>query len=219
MTTLRTRAVLVLVLVLGSSSSRSAHADPSDRTLVYVGLALAPPTYLAGVSWHEGSHALAAELVGADVDELHVFPPGFDPHIHKFRFGWTYVHGLRTRGQRVFFYVAPKITDLVLLGGFAALLYTGAWPGNRYAELALTVGATGAWVDFAKDVVLLSPTNDVSLALANACLGGWRQLPVRLLYAAADVGLAFVVWHGYERTFDRAPTSTAMMLPILSARF
>ena len=38
---------------------------------------------------------------------------------------------------------------------------TGAWPHNRYGQLTLTVLATGFWVDFSKDVVLFSATNDV----------------------------------------------------------
>ena len=207
--------VLVLVLL----PLRVAHADPSNETLVYVGLAMAPPTYVAGVTLHEGSHALAAKLVGADVDELHLFPPGIDPHTRTFRFGWTYVHGLQSRGDRVFFYVAPKLTDLTLLGGFAALVLTDAWPHNRYGQLALTVGATGLWVDFAKDVVLFSPVNDVSLAMKNACITGWRQVPVRILYAAADVALAFLVARGYERTFDRPSSTGTMTLPVFSANF
>jgi len=214
----RGRALIGLVLALGLAPKR-AHAEPSNSTLVYVGLAMAPVDYLAGVSIHEGSHAIAAKIVGADVDELHLFPPGIDPQVKKFRFGWTYVHGLHTRGERVFFYVAPKITDLMLLGGFAALVLTDAWPSNRYGELALTVGATGLWVDFAKDVVLFSPYNDVSLAMQNACLTGWRQIPVRLLYAAADVGLALLVYRGYERTFTRTPTTGTMMVPVFTTSF
>jgi hypothetical protein len=137
------RALVILALLAGSAS-----AEPDNETLVYVGLAMAPPTYVAGVSLHEGSHALAAKLVGADVEELHLFPPGIDPHTNTFRFGWTYVRGLSSRRERAFFYVAPKITDAALLGGFAALVFTGAWPHNRYGQLALTVGATGLWVDF-----------------------------------------------------------------------
>jgi hypothetical protein len=208
------RACVVLLAL-----AKTAHADPSNDTLVYVGLAMAPPTYVVGVSLHEGSHALAAKLVGADVDELHLFPPGTDPHTHTFRFGWTYVHGLSSRADRVFFYVAPKVTDLALLGGFAALVLTDAWPRNRYGQLALTVGATGLWVDFAKDVVLFSPYNDVSLAMKNACITGWRQVPVRFLYAAADVALAFLVARGYERTFERSSTTGTMTMPIFSANF
>jgi len=211
------RIVLVLVLVL--VLDRRAHADPSNTTLVYVGLGMAPVDYLAGVSLHEGSHGLAAWLVGADVEELHVFPPGIDPHSQRFRFGWTYVRGLRDDGDKVFFYLAPKISDLALLGGFAALVYTGAWPSDRYGQLALTVVGTGLWVDFAKDVVPLGRGDDVSIALQVAGISGWREVSVRLLYAAADVGLAFVVAHGYDRTFDHAPTSTALTLPLFTTRF
>ncbi|HTR50015.1 MAG TPA: hypothetical protein VMJ10_04855 [Kofleriaceae bacterium] len=213
------RALIGLALALGLALGKTAHADPSNTTLVYVGLGMAPVDYLAGVSLHEGSHGLAAWLVGADVEDVHVFPPGIDPHVHRFRFGWTYVRGLHGDGDKTFFYLAPKISDLALLGGFAALVYTSAWPSNRYGQLALTVVGTGLWVDFAKDVVPLGRGDDVSIALQVAGISGWHELGVRLLYAAADVGLAFVVAHGYERTFDRAPTSTALTLPLFAKQF
>lgn len=207
-------------LVLCVLAARAASADPSERTRLLVGAAMAPPTYVIGVSLHEGSHALAAELVGADVDELHLFPPGTDPHTHTFRFGWTYVHGLRSRGDKVLFYIAPKLTDVALLGGFAGLVFTGAWPRNRYGQLALTVGATGLWVDFAKDVVLRSPNNDVTKVLDLWCMYGWREVAARLVYAGLDVGLALVVTHGYVRTFsDPAPATTALVLPIVTTSF
>jgi hypothetical protein len=209
------RALLILALL-----ARSAAAEPDNETLVYVGLAMAPPTYLAGVSLHEGSHALAAKLVGADVEELHLFPPGIDPHTKTFRFGWTYVRGLSSRRERAFFYVAPKITDAALLGGFAALVFTGAWPHNRYGQLALTVGATGLWVDFSKDVVLFSPQNDIVHFFDQLCLTGWRQWPARLVYAGVAGGLAYVVVRGYQKTFDEpSPTATPLVLPILSTAF
>jgi len=115
------RAGLIAAVV---AAAATAHADPDNSTLFWVGVAMAPPTYVAGVSLHEGSHALAAKLVGANVEELHLFPPGIDPHTDSFRFGWTYVTGLSTRNERVFFYIAPKITDTVLLSGFAALILT-----------------------------------------------------------------------------------------------
>ena len=62
------------------------------------------------------------------------------------------------RRPGIAFYIAPKITDALLLGGFAALVLTVAWPNNRYAQLALTVFATGLWIDFSKDVLLFSRT-------------------------------------------------------------
>jgi hypothetical protein len=214
----RTAALAAVALAAATAPAR---AEPSDRALVLTGIALAPPTYLVGVSLHEGSHALAAVLVGATVDQLHLFPPGRDPSTGTFRFGWTYVRGLRSRGDKIAFYLAPKVTDAALLGGFAALVFTGAWPHNRYGQLALTVFATGLWVDFAKDVVLFSPTNDVVKVFDLWCMTGWRQLPARLVYAGLAVGLGLVVAHGYQRTFDRSTTTPppAMLLPIAATRF
>jgi hypothetical protein len=207
-------AVVVLV------AARPALAEPSNQALVLTGLALAPPTYLVGVTLHESSHALAAVMVGATVDQLHVFPPGRDPSTGTFRFGWTYVRGLRSTGDKVAFYLAPKLTDAVLLGGFAALAFTGAWPQNRYGQLALTVFATGLWVDFSKDVVLFAPTNDVVKVFDLWCMTGWRQLPARLVYTGLVVGLGFVVAHGYERTFDRSTMAGATVaMPLFVTTF
>jgi hypothetical protein len=42
---------------------------------------------------------------------------------------------------------------------------------------------------------------------------------VRLLYAAADVGLALLVARGYERTFDRSTATGTMTLPVFSFAF
>jgi hypothetical protein len=208
------RAVIVLVLVAGLG--RSAGAEPDNQDLVLAGLAMTPPTYLIGVTLHEGSHALAAELVGGDVTEVRLFPPGVDPKAKKFRFGWVYAQGLRTKGERIFFYLAPKITDSLLLGGFAALVLTNTWPDNRYAQLALTVGATGLWVDFSKDVVLFSRHNDVVKAFRLWCMTGIKQVPARLVYAALVAGSGYVVARGYQKTFGEQAT---MSVPLLSARF
>ncbi len=206
------RALIVLLLV-----ARTAAAEPDNKDLVLVGLAMAPPTYLIGVTLHEGSHALAATLVGADVTEVRLFPPGRDPKAGKFRFGWTYVQGLRTRNEKIFFYLAPKITDALLLGGFAALVLTDTFPDNRYGRLALTVGATGLWVDFSKDVILFSPHNDVVKAFKLWCMTGIKQLPARLVYAGLVVASGYVVARGYEKTFgDR---STTVSVPLLTAVF
>jgi hypothetical protein len=210
-----------LVIALVALAARSAAADPSDTRLVVTGLLLAPPTYVLGVTTHEGSHALAAKLVGADVEELHLFPPGIDPHTHTFRFGWTYVTGLTTKADKILFYIAPKITDLALLGGFAAFAFTDAWPRNRYGGLVLTVLATGWWVDFSKDVVLFSPTNDVVKVLNLWCLTGWRGFAARLVYAGIVAGTGVVVAHGYVRLFDHSSTDVppGIVLPVLTTAF
>ena len=204
------KALVVLMML-----AQTVRADPSDRELVLAGLAMAPPTYLIGVTLHESMHALAAELDGGTVDELHLFPPGIDPHTRTFRFGWTYVRGLQSRADKIFFYIAPKLLDAAMIGAFGALALTDSLPRNRYGALALTVLATGFWVDFSKDVFLVSKTNDVVKIFDLWCLHGWRQIPARVIYAALDVGLGYLVARGYERVFDR-PTVT---VPLLSTAF
>lgn len=103
-------------------------------------------------------------------------------------------------------------------------MLTGAWPDNRYGQLALTVLATGFWIDFSKDVVLFAHTNDVVKVLDLWSLTGWRQLPARLVYAGAALGLGLLVARGYQRTFDRTePASgtavTQLILPMMTTTF
>jgi hypothetical protein len=201
------RALIILLLLTGV-----AHAEPSNERLFYTGLALAPPDYLLGVALHEGSHALAAELLGADVLEVHLFPPGRDPKVNKFRFGWTYVRGLKTRGQRIAFYLAPKVTD--------ALLFTAAVlpsPNNRYGQLALTVFATGLWIDFSKDVFLFSDTNDVTRAFHQWCMYGWKQIAPRALYAGLIGVSGYFLYRTYQKTFT--DETSAVSIPIVALRF
>jgi Peptidase M50B-like len=209
----------VSLAILAILFATRAFAEPSDKTLVYTGLALTPPTYLVGVALHEGSHAVAAKLVGARVLDVHLFPPGIDPKVNKFRFGWTYVRGLKTKGDRIFFYVAPKLTDVALLGGFAALVLTDAWPENRYGQLALTVFATGLWVDFSKDVLSFSKHNDIVKVFDLWCMRGWKQVAPRLVYAGASVGLGVLVAHGYRRTFTDDDSTAMRIVPVLTGRF
>lgn len=209
------RPLVVVALLL---LARPVAAEPSDTRLVLTGLAMAPPTYLVGVTLHEGSHAIAAKLVGAEVLDVHLFPPGRDPRSKAWRFGWTYVRGIQTKNQRIFFLAAPKITDTILLGGFAALVFTDAWPSNAYGRLALTVFATGLWIDFAKDLIAFRKSNDVVRVLDAWCLRGWRQIPARLVYAAAAAGLGYVVARGYRRTFGEGDDPAAVM-PLASVTF
>lgn len=213
--------VIAAVLVV-TAAAPTARADPDNDDLIYAGLAMTPPTYFIGVITHEGTHALAAKLVGADVTSI-TFLPGRDPDTGAFHFGLTKVTGLRTKGDKVFFYIAPKITDTLLLGGFAALILTDTWPKNRYGQLALTVLATGFWVDFSKDVLAFRKSNDIVKVFDLWCIHGWkRQLGVRLLYAGAIAGLGYFVYRGYDKTFtapEPDPTPRATMFPLLTTSF
>jgi hypothetical protein len=207
---------LAFVAVLACVPSRAA-AEPSDADVIAVGAGLAIPDYFLGVTLHESTHALAAKIVGADVDELHVFPPGRDPHSGAFRFGWTYVHGLHGHNARAFFYLAPKLMNSILLGGVAALAYTSAWPSDRYAEVALTVVGTGLWIDFSKDVIPWSQQSDIAQTLNVWCMHGWREVAARLVYAGIAAGWAVVVVHEYQRTFTTPATATSPAASPLAA--
>lgn len=213
------RALALCAALCGVAAS--ARAEPTDRDLVWVGVGLALPTYALGVTLHEGSHAVAAKLVGAEVLSMSVLP-GRDARTGAFHFGLTRVRGLGSRGNKLFFYLAPKLTNTALLAGYGGLVMTDAWPENRYGQLALTVLATGLWVDFAKDVLSFSPHNDIVKSMQ---LGGldseWSRLPVRLGYATVAVTWAYFVVRGYQRTFDAPAAATAAprMLPVWSAQF
>jgi hypothetical protein len=223
---IRTALAVGLIVGLVAAPAGQAAAEPSNTDLVLVGLALAPPTYLVGVTLHEGSHALAAKLAGGEVVSVRLFPPGVDPLANKFRFGWVYARGLRTTRSRLFFYLAPKITNTLLLGGYTALVLSDSLPDHRYAQLALAVGATGMWIDFAKDLLAFSPHNDVVKAFRLWCMTGWRQVPARLVYAGLSAGFGYVVARGLYQTFDRSPddpaaaaTRTPVVVPLLSSAF
>jgi hypothetical protein len=185
---------------------------------VGVGLALAIPDYLLGVAIHEGSHAIAAELVGGDVVDVHLWP-GRNPYNGAFQLGWTRVRGVSGRGQKLFFWLAPRITDLALLGGYAALRALEA-PDNDWAQLALQVFATGLVVDFAKDVFLWNPHNDV--IRSYAALGfdrEWKRFPLRILHAAASAGLGYMVWLGWRDLFAENNGGAEMSAPLVTGSF
>lgn len=211
------RAAFLTLLLL----CRVAYAEPSNERLVLTGLAMAPPTYLLGVALHEGSHAVAATLVGGKVTKIHLFPPGIDPKANKFRFGWVYATGIQGRGNKIFFYLAPKITDAIFLSTYAALYLTDVLPDNKYGQLALVVGATGFWVDFAKDVLLFSRHNDVVKAFNLWCMRGWKQIAPRVVYAGLNVAFGYAIAKGYQKLFTKAEADTSSMLtlPLVSTSF
>jgi hypothetical protein len=208
-----TAAVLVAV-------ASPAEARPSDGELVAAGAALAIPTYFLGVAVHEGAHAVAAELVGADTIELHLLP-GRNPHNGAFQFGWTRVRGLQSRGERIFFLSAPKIVDAVLLGGYAAAWATDSLPDNSWGHLVVQVLATGFWVDFAKDVLVFGRHNDVVRVFNHLGLDNeWKRLPVRVIYAAASGAIAYAIWAGWVDLFERNDAEPAAAIaPLWSGAF
>ncbi|HUQ06691.1 MAG TPA: hypothetical protein VM261_29515 [Kofleriaceae bacterium] len=217
-------AIAVAAALLVAAPARARADEPSDRRIFGVGVALALPTWFFGTVTHEGSHALAAELVGGDTIQFRPWP-GRAPITGAFQLGLTRVRGIHGDGERVFFFMAPKLTDVVLLGGYVALYETSAYPDGAYGQLVLTVLATGWWIDFAKDTLAFSPHNDLVKTMSILGLRTeWQRLPVRVGFAAASVGLGYLVWRGHDRLFavNDAPgtaRSAPLVLPVLTRVF
>src|SRR5262245_47050215 len=105
---------------------------------------MALPAYVIGVAMHEGSHAVAAKLAGAEILEVSLLPSVRDGH---FYFGYTRWRGQLSVPAKAWTLIAPKITNATIMTGYAFLVGFDALPGNDYGSLALTVFATAAWVD------------------------------------------------------------------------
>ena len=211
------RIAVALAVALAAGAPRPALADrPSDGRLVAAGLGIAVPTYVLGTVAHEGSHALAARLLGLEVMSFRLYP-GIHPRNGNFYFAWVDVRGDRTRAQRTTFLVAPKITDAVLLAGYAALVYTDTVPDNRYGRLALAVVATGFWIDLSRDAISWWSHNDtVRIYSAYGLRSEWHRLPFRLVHAGLAVAAALPIARGYRGVFADEPVA---MVPLMSGVF
>lgn len=210
-------ALLVLALAMAWVPAGAARADerPPTSHLVWAGLGMAVPTYVLGVAVHEGSHALAARAVGAEVTEVHLLPGVYHGH---FFFGYVQTLGLASRADRVFFLIAPKLVDMAMLGGYAAMELTDSAPGNHYLHLATTVLATGFWVDFSKDIPAFWGHSDV-VKLYNlwGAKSEWQRLPLRLVHAGLSAAAAYAIARGYQHVFEKDGKdggATAVVVPL-----
>jgi hypothetical protein len=212
-------AIACAVLAVSAAAPEARAEAPDDGDLVLAGLAMAPAVYFMGVVSHEGSHALAGLINGARVTRFKILPGRFGPK-KRFYFGYTRVAGYMTTGERIFFWLAPRITDAIMLGGYSALVLTGTVPENRYGRLALAVVATGFWVDFSKDIVAFWPGND--LVKSYNAMGLDREierLPLRVGHAALAVAGAYVLSRGYRGAFEDDAAATPLILPMWSGGF
>lgn len=145
---------------------------------------------------HEGSHALALIASGAEVKSVSIIP-GFENGVLYFGLTRYVPNTPFTGGQTAFIALAPKLTDTVVLSLYGALLFTGVtadW--SLAARIAVWTFAVASWVDFSKDLVRDSPTNDVSIAFRT-----WgfhaieQQLVPRAVYGVAVGALLVpIVW-------------------------
>jgi hypothetical protein len=214
----RSAVALAVWAALAGGSARVEAADrPGTATLVAAGSAMAVPTYFLFVALHESTHALAARAFGCQITAVRLLPSVRAGH---FYFGYTDWRGPMTPGQLSLTLLAPKATDAVVLIAYSVLVAADGLPSNAYGSLALTVLGTGAWVDFAKDVIAFGSTNDIIRLHALAGRTSERQRwPWRVLHAALAAAAAVPLYQGYRHTFRRGPTSPALVMPLMVARF
>ncbi len=213
---------LIVLAAFAWCGPKNATADerPSDRNLVLAGMAMAVPTYFLELSVHEGSHALMAKALGADLVAFSLVP-GFHPKTGTFYLGYTTVRGLRTDRQRALFLMAPKASNSIMLGGFALMHATDALPSNDYGRTAVLVLATGFWVDFSRDILAFSKHNDtVKIYNMLGMDSALKSIPGRLVHVGLSVAMGYSIYRGYEELFDdAAPSSQPLLLPMLDGRF
>jgi hypothetical protein len=213
--------ILFAMLVWWCVSPALADERPETSHLVWAGAGMALPTYVVALVAHEGSHALTAELVGADVTEVRLLP-GVHPRDGKFYFGYVGVRGLRGRADRVWFFLAPKLVDLAVLGAYGAAVLTDHTPDDHYGRLALAVLATGFWVDFSKDIPAFWRHSDiVKLYDSLGATTELRRLPLRVLHAGLSAAAAYTIVRGYRDVFgeDGTDTGAALVLPLALGKF
>ncbi len=212
-------AVVALGVMVGQGQ---ASADkPSDRKLVLSGMAMGVPTYLLGLSLHEGSHALMAKYLGADLVDFSLVP-GYHPGNGAFYLGYTTVRGLKNNTQRAWFLMAPKITNSILLGGFAILHGTDSLPSNHYGQTAVLVLATGFWVDFSRDILAFSKFNDtVKIYDMLGMDTQLKRIPGRLVHLSLSALMGYSIYRGYQELFEDEPGAapSSFLLPMYQSSF
>ncbi len=214
-------ALLVAVVVFAVWPGQARAERPSDTSLVLAGMGMGVPSYFAWVIIHESSHAVAAKAFGAKITAFQILP-GRHPTNKRFYFGYVQWRGRMTLFEKIVTGLAPKLPNLIYLATYAALLGVDAMPSNRYAQLGLTVFATGAILDFSKDLVAFWTPADVNIALRRAGLRSfWRQLPWRIIHLGIAAGASYAVFKGYQRVFaDDQPSATPRaVVPLLNGRF
>ncbi len=209
--------LIALLLVIAPRPAAADSPRPSTQRLVLTGGLMAVPVYVLGVFWHEGAHAAAGVAFGAEVVAFKLYPHR-DPASGAFFFGRTVLRGELSADQLAIFYLAPRFVDLALLSGYAGLLATDSLPSNHYGQLALAVLATGAWIDFSKDVYRWQPANDLNrFHSVQGRKSEWQRLPWRLLHAGLIAATGYALYRGYDQLF--ATDEPAMILPLASGAF
>jgi hypothetical protein len=216
------RALLAGCLCILAAAGQNAAADsgPSNRTLVELGLGFGLIDYVLGSTLHEESHVMAAHLVGADAD-ISLLPSFtssgtfYFAHFSDLRKNGcapAYLAGQAPAGcqfsdnEYALIYIAPKMTDVVVFVGAMTAFERGWFADNKYLELANDVAATGALVDFGKDVFATDPERDLPRFYKYIHADSIREtVPLRVLHGTLTAAGAIELGRMYYHLFKDRP--------------
>lgn len=194
-----------------TAEAEEAPRMPSRRALLIGGGAMLGAEYFAGMLQHEASHWVAARLAGIEGVRLRLFPKIVEGHL-LFASTWFEDPSWReklSRREHALFLLAPKLPNVLVLGGYALLLETHRLPRNPWARLALTVYAAGNWIDFSKELFYSTRLNDLSklYALYGLEEKGARHV-LRLGHLLLAAGAGYEVGKGLYQLFRAGGNSS-----------
>lgn len=183
--------------------------DGRDRAVLLLAHGLGSAlSFPAWTTVHEGSHALWMESLGGDVTGFQPYPQR-DEEDGYFYFGrteWRWANFERTPANLTLVNLAPKLTDTVMIGTYAALVATGSLPRSRAAQLALLILDQAATVDMAYDILSKSSKNDVVKTFDTLGLDSpGERLPARLGQASIALTGAAAAGIGAYRLYFAEP--------------
>ncbi len=194
---------------LSHCATPTEDSKPSNSVLLQTAALLAVPTYFLGVTMHEGSHALAAKALGADDVSITILPTRTNKGM--FALGKTHIGSFpgETVDKDFVWVLAPKATDLLIMGIYSGILESGNMPKNKWAQLSLSMLGTLALLDFSKHIFATDPNNDmVWIYEKMGAKNESEKLPYRLIHTSLAIGGAIEVGKGWYRLLKGPPQNS-----------
>ncbi|HLE01098.1 MAG TPA: hypothetical protein VJB59_12615 [Bdellovibrionota bacterium] len=187
---------------LDLSDGRCQVNSPSALKLIGAAALIAPAEYFLTAALHEGSHVLAVKTFGGKVQNFEI-TPSKDGEGYVI-FSKTEYTGDFSKAQLAITDIAPKISDILIVGSYAALQESESIPQNKYAQVAAAMVATGAWVDFSKDIIFVGSQNDLTKFMSRlGAQDGSERFSYKLGYGALALAGGLEIGKGWHRVFQK----------------
>lgn len=188
-------------------SEQKSQTQPGVKALLLASGLMAIADYFVQTTVHEGAHALTAELFGSHVTKFRILPERVNGDL---RFGYVRYKGRLSRDERALFLLAPKIANFMILAGYTLMFETDSMPENRYAQLAILIAASGAAIDFIKDVVDTRKNSDMPRVFELYNFSHDQEIAARVLQMAIVSFAVVEIGRGFYRLFTNASATDKM---------